>query len=102
MDGLVEEYMRRGEPSLTVALPPEVVIDLGLDVTYSEPIDGKEMTFCGVSVVEREAMLRDHFVAGGYYVTEDPGLRRERQLQAGPGSGRVHSEERGKMPSASS
>jgi GTP:adenosylcobinamide-phosphate guanylyltransferase len=55
---------------LTVALPPKVVVDLGLDVSYSEPIDGKEMTFCGVSVVEREAMLRDHFVAGGFYITE--------------------------------
>jgi adenosylcobinamide-phosphate guanylyltransferase len=72
IEGLIHEYKRRGEPSLTVALPPQVVIDLGLDVTYSEPIDGKEMTFCGVSVVKREAMLRDHFVAGGYYVTEDP------------------------------
>ena len=70
LEVLVREYMRRGEPSLTVALPPEVVIGLGLDVTYSEPIDGKQMTFCGVSIVERQAMLRDHFVAGGFYITE--------------------------------
>jgi adenosylcobinamide-phosphate guanylyltransferase len=70
LKGLVKEYVRRGEPSLTVALPPKVVVDLGLDVTYSEPIDGKEMTFCGVSIVEREAMLRDQFVAGGFFITE--------------------------------
>jgi len=70
LESLVREYKRRGEPSLTVALPPELVIGLGLDVTYSEPIDGKEMTFCGVSIVERQAMLRDHFVAGGFYITD--------------------------------
>jgi len=70
LEGLVREYKRRGEPSLTVALPPEVVLDLGLDVTYTEPIAGKEMTFCGVSIVERQAMLRDHFVAGGFYITD--------------------------------
>jgi adenosylcobinamide-phosphate guanylyltransferase len=70
LDCLVREYKRRGEPSLTVALPPKVVMELGLDVTYSEPIDGKEMTFCGVSIVERHSMLRDHFVAGGYYITD--------------------------------
>ena len=68
---LIEEYLRRGEPSLTVALPPSMVSSLGMDVTYSEVVDGKELTFCGVSVVEREAMLRDFYVAGGYYVTEE-------------------------------
>jgi adenosylcobinamide-phosphate guanylyltransferase len=68
---LIEEYLRRGEASLTVALPPALVSSLGLDVTYSEVVDGRELTFCGVSVVEREAMLRDFYVAGGYYVTDD-------------------------------
>jgi GTP:adenosylcobinamide-phosphate guanylyltransferase len=71
IDRLIEEYLRRGEPSLTVALPPTLVSSLGLDVTYSEVVDGRELTFCGVSVVEREAMLRDFYVAGGFYVTED-------------------------------
>ena len=71
LEVLVREYMRRGEPSLTVALPPEVVIGLGLDVTYSEPIDGRPMTFCGVSVVDRQEMLRDHLLPGVIYVTED-------------------------------
>jgi adenosylcobinamide-phosphate guanylyltransferase len=70
VDALIEAYDERGQPSLTVALPPRVIESLGLIVTYVEEIDGRPMTFCGVSVVDRDEMLTGNFLPGGYYVTE--------------------------------
>jgi len=67
---LIDAYDERGQLSLTVALPPKVIESLGLIVTYVEEIDGRELTFCGVSVVDRREMLTDNFLPGGYFVTE--------------------------------
>ena len=53
-----------------MALPPNVIESLGLIVTYIEEIEGRSLTFCGVSVVDRLEMLTDNFLPGGYYVTE--------------------------------
>ena len=70
MDALIDAYDERSQPSLTVALPPKVIETLGLIVTYVEEIDGRQMTFCGVSVVDRQEMLTGNFLPGGYFVTE--------------------------------
>lgn len=70
VNALIESYDERARPSLTVALPPKVIESLGLIVTYIEEIDGKKLTFCGVSVVDRKEMLTGNFLPGGYYVTE--------------------------------
>jgi adenosylcobinamide-phosphate guanylyltransferase len=70
VDALIDEYDERVQPSLTVALPPGVIESFGLIVTYVEEIDGRPLTFCGVSVVDRLEMLTGDFLPGGYYVTE--------------------------------
>jgi adenosylcobinamide-phosphate guanylyltransferase len=70
VDALIDAYDERARPSLTVALPPKVIESLGLIVTYIEEIEGKALTFCGVSVVDRKEMLTGNFLPGGYYVTE--------------------------------
>ena len=70
MDALIETYDERALPSLTVALPPKVIESLGLMVTYIEEIEGRPLTFCGVSVVDRKEMLTGNFLPGGYFVTE--------------------------------
>ena len=67
---LIDAYDDRKQLSLTVALPPKVIESLGLIVTYVEEIEGRSLTFCGVSVVDRLEMLTDNFLPGGYYVTE--------------------------------
>ena len=67
---LIDAYDERKQLSLTVALPPKVIKSLGLIVTYVEEIEGRGLTFCGVSVVDRLEMLTDNFLPGGYYVTE--------------------------------
>lgn len=70
VDELIATYDERAQPSLTVALPPKVVESLGLIVTYVEEIEGRPLTFCGVSVVDRKEMLTGNFLPGGYFVTE--------------------------------
>jgi adenosylcobinamide-phosphate guanylyltransferase len=70
VDELIDAYDERAQPALTVALPPRVVEALGLIVTYIEEIDGSPLTFCGVSVVDRQEMLTGNFLPGGYFVTE--------------------------------
>jgi adenosylcobinamide-phosphate guanylyltransferase len=70
VDALIEAYDERAQPSLTVALPPNVIGSLGLMVTYVEEIEGRPLSFCGVSVVDRKEMLTGNFLPGGYYVTE--------------------------------
>ena len=70
VDALIRSYDERGQPALTVALPPKVIESLGLIVTYVEEIEGRPMTFCGVSVVDRKEMLTGNFLPGGYFVTE--------------------------------
>jgi adenosylcobinamide-phosphate guanylyltransferase len=70
VDELIDSYDERAQPSLTVALPPDIIRTLGLIVTYVEEIDGRPLTFCGVSVVDRREMLTGNFLPGGYFVTE--------------------------------
>jgi adenosylcobinamide-phosphate guanylyltransferase len=70
VDALIDAYDGRSQPSLTVALPPKVIESLGLIVTYVEDIDGRPLTFCGVSVVDRQEMLTGNFLPGGYFITE--------------------------------
>jgi adenosylcobinamide-phosphate guanylyltransferase len=70
VDALIDAYDGRSQPSLTVALPSKVIESLGLIVTYAEDIDGRPLTFCGVSVVDRQEMLTGNFLPGGYFITE--------------------------------
>jgi adenosylcobinamide-phosphate guanylyltransferase len=70
VDTLIGTYDDWAQPALTVALPPAVIESLGLIVTYVEEIEGRPLTFCGVSVVDRLEMLTGSFLPGGYYITE--------------------------------
>lgn len=67
---IVREYLRRGEPSLTVGVPLEKALELEVDVTFYERAEGRPIIPCGVSVVERERMLTREFLPGGYFITE--------------------------------
>lgn len=66
LERIVDEYRRLGQPSLTVTIDPSVVRSIGLEVTHTEMMDGREVTFCGVSVLERKEMLKDDYIAGSY------------------------------------
>jgi adenosylcobinamide-phosphate guanylyltransferase len=66
LERIIEEYHRLGQPSLTVTIDPSVLRSLGLEVTHTEIMDGREVTFCGVSVLDRKEMLKDDYIAGSY------------------------------------
>ncbi|OPY32404.1 MAG: Adenosylcobinamide-phosphate guanylyltransferase [Methanomassiliicoccales archaeon PtaU1.Bin124] len=66
LDEVIAEYYRLGMPSLTVTIDPQVLRDKGLAVTHTEVMDGREVTFCGVSVLDRKEMLKDDYIAGSY------------------------------------
>jgi adenosylcobinamide-phosphate guanylyltransferase len=70
MGSLISSYIREGKASLTVALDPSTVRSLGLNVTHTEMMDGREATFCGVSVVSREEMLKDDYIEAAYLFTD--------------------------------
>jgi GTP:adenosylcobinamide-phosphate guanylyltransferase len=67
---LVSSYIEVGKASLTIALDPATVRSLGLNVTHTEIIEGRETTFCGVSVVDRKEMLKDDYVEAAYLFTD--------------------------------
>lgn len=66
LEKIISEYRRLGQPSLTVTIDPVILRGLGLAVTHTEMMDGREVTFCGVSVLDRREMLKDDYIAGGY------------------------------------
>ncbi|MCE5297004.1 MAG: NTP transferase domain-containing protein [Euryarchaeota archaeon] len=70
MRSLISSYISEGKASLTVALDPATVRSLGLDVTHTEVMGGREVTFCGVSVVRREDMLKDDYIEAAYLFTD--------------------------------
>ncbi|MBN1110133.1 MAG: NTP transferase domain-containing protein, partial [Methanomassiliicoccales archaeon] len=67
---IVREYLRRGEPSLTVGIPLEKALEFEVDVNFYERVDGRSIIPCGVSVVDRERMLTREFLPGGYFIAE--------------------------------
>jgi adenosylcobinamide-phosphate guanylyltransferase len=71
LDDLISSYHRLAQPSLTVILSPNTIRSLGLEVTHTEVMEGRDVTFCGVSVLERREMLKDDYIAGGYYFTDN-------------------------------
>ncbi|MCE5261882.1 MAG: NTP transferase domain-containing protein [Euryarchaeota archaeon] len=67
---VVNDYLRRKERSLTVGIPLERALEFGVDVTFYECVDGRSLIPCGVSVVDRQAMLTREYLPGGYYVAD--------------------------------
>lgn len=70
VETVLREFLSAGKASLTVALDPATIRSVGLDVTYTDVLDGRETTFCGVSVVERKEMLKDSYVEAAYMFTD--------------------------------
>jgi adenosylcobinamide-phosphate guanylyltransferase len=67
---IVREYLRRGEPSLTVGIPLEKALEFEVDVNFYERAEGRAIIPCGVSVVDRGRMLTREFLPGGYFIAE--------------------------------
>ncbi len=74
----IEEVLRQAEGmkvgSFCVTVPVELMRALGLNLTYSLTVDGREVVLCGVSVVDRKAMLTGLELEQTYMISESEEL----------------------------
>lgn len=74
----IEEVLRQAEGmkvgSFCVTVPIEMMRALGLNLTYSLTVDGREVVLCGVSVVDRKAMLTGLVLEQSYMISESEEL----------------------------
>ncbi len=56
--------------SFCITVPADLLRSLGLNLTYSLTLEGREVVLCGVSVVDRQAMLTGLELEQGYAVME--------------------------------
>ncbi len=74
----IEEVLRQAEGmkvgSFCVTVPVELMRALGLNLTYSLTVDGREVVLCGVSVVDRKAMLTGLELEQSYMISESEEL----------------------------
>ena len=71
---LIEEVFHRAAAvrvgSFCVTVPVETMRSLDLHLTYSLEVEGREVVLCGISVVDREAMLTGEELDQDYMVSE--------------------------------
>ncbi len=76
--GTIEDVLRQAEGvkvgSFCVTVPVEMMRALGLDLTYSLMVNGREVVLCGVSVVDRKAMLTGLELEQAYMISESEEL----------------------------
>lgn len=71
---IVERYFLSGYGSLSVAVPLDVLIEVGSRPSYCFNVDGEEVALCGISVVDRNQMLSVPSLTEGYMVFRSPDL----------------------------
>lgn len=71
VDFVVEGYYKSGVHSYSVAAPHALLVSLGINPTYSLPVNGVQSVFCGVSVLDRLDMLSMKSLTEGYVLTEN-------------------------------
>jgi adenosylcobinamide-phosphate guanylyltransferase len=70
IDMVVEASLRSAAGSFCVTVPVEIMLSLGMDLTYSLDVGGRKVVLCGVSVVDRALMLTGRELEQDYLVTE--------------------------------
>lgn len=62
LDSIVESYERCGKPALTVAVPLETKIKLGMSVEYSFKMDSKDVVPVGINVIDGHKRYGDEWL----------------------------------------
>ena len=70
VDSLVSEYKKAGFQSLAVAVPSQCILSIGLEATFEMEVNGSPVVMCGVSVVDRKAMLSGKYLKEGYFISQ--------------------------------
>jgi len=70
IDAVVEASAASGAGSFCVTVPVDLMLSLGMALTYFLEVGGRKVVLCGVSVVDREQMLTGRELEQDYMVTD--------------------------------
>ncbi|MFP4170175.1 MAG: NTP transferase domain-containing protein [Methanomassiliicoccales archaeon] len=71
LDMLLEEHIARGRDSLAVVVPADLLQALGFHYQYDFSLGGRRVVNCGVSVVNREALVSGALLDEGHLESSD-------------------------------
>jgi adenosylcobinamide-phosphate guanylyltransferase len=74
LDKIVERYENCGKPALTVAVPIETKIKLGMSVEYSFEMDGKNVVPTGINVIDGNKRYGDEWLDQDIFLLDNPEL----------------------------
>jgi len=68
VDAVVQRYERCGKPALTVAVPMEIKVKLGMSVEYSFKADDKDVVPVGINVIDGHKRYGDEWLDQDIYL----------------------------------
>lgn len=74
IDEIIDGYSRSGVESYSVTIPHEILEKLGAKPSYQFTVDDVDTVLCGISVVDREQMVRGALLTEGYAVLRSEDL----------------------------
>ena len=70
IDAVVTAFYRSKKSSIVVGVPVEVFQKMNAEPTFTMEMNGQTAVPCGVSIVDRDLMLRDEYLDEAYKLTE--------------------------------
>ncbi|MCL2134123.1 MAG: NTP transferase domain-containing protein [Candidatus Bathyarchaeota archaeon] len=74
LDKIVERYENCGKPALTVAIPIETKIKMGMSVEYSFKMDDKDVVPTGINVIDGKKQYGDKWLDQDIFLLDYPEL----------------------------
>jgi adenosylcobinamide-phosphate guanylyltransferase len=74
LDRIVERYERCGKPALTVAVPLETKLKLGMSVEYSFKMDDRDVVPVGINVIDGHKRYGDEWLDQEIYLSHEEAL----------------------------
>jgi len=70
IDAVVTAFYRSKKSSIVVGVPAKVFEEMNSEPTFTMDMNGVTAVPCGVSIVDRELMLREEYLDEAYMITE--------------------------------
>jgi len=74
LDQIIERYENCGKPALTVAIPIETKIKMGMSVEYSFKMDNKDVVPTGINVIDGNKRYGDEWLDQDIFLIDQPEL----------------------------
>jgi adenosylcobinamide-phosphate guanylyltransferase len=74
LDQIIERYENCGKPALTVAIPIETKIKMGMSVEYSFKLDNKDVVPTGINVIDGNKRYGDEWLDQDIFLLDQPAL----------------------------